>query len=267
MLNDGSGVFSDIIGTTGIDPNDLGAWENQSGDFDNNGFVDIFSELSNELYLNNGDLTFTGQSLNFDEGAIGDFNNDGFLDVVNDGNLYINDGNSNNWVKLGLQGIQSNRNGIGARVEIVGDWGNQMREVRSGQGFSHMNSLIAHFGIGTSTSIDQVIVHWPSGIVDILQNPDINTQHIIIEGSTLGVNDNKIEGLSLFPNPTVNVLKFSLQGLENTPVSIIDANGKVVLRSAISSENEVDVASLSSGLYVLQLQVDKKFANYKFIKN
>jgi hypothetical protein len=266
MLNDGTGHYTDIIGTTGINPNDLGAWENQSGDFNNDGFVDIFSEMSAELYLNNGDLTFTGQNLNFDEGGIGDFNNDGFLDVVNDGNLYINDGNLNNWVKFGLQGVQSNINGIGARIVIAGDWGNQMREVRSGQGFSHMNSLVAHFGIGTSTSIDQVTIQWPSGIVDVIQNPDVNTQHIIVEGSTLGVNDNKIEGLSLYPNPTVDRLNFSLKGIENTPVSIIDANGKVVLRSVISSENDVNVSSLNSGVYIVQLQVEKKVANYKFIK-
>ena len=64
MLNDGTGNFTDIIQTTGINPNDLGAWENQAGDFDNNGFVDIFSEMSSELYLNNGNLTFTGMNLN-----------------------------------------------------------------------------------------------------------------------------------------------------------------------------------------------------------
>lgn len=121
MLNDGTGMFTDIIETTGIDPNDLGAWENQSGDFNNDGFVDIFSEMSSELYLNNGDLTFTGYNLSFDEGAIGDFNNDGFLDVVNDGNLYTNDGNSNNWVKFALEGVESNLNGIGARIELKGD--------------------------------------------------------------------------------------------------------------------------------------------------
>lgn len=266
MLNDGTGNYSDIIGTTGINPNDLGAWENQSGDFDNNGFIDIFSELSDELYLNNGDLTFTGQNLNFDEGAIGDFDNDGFLDVVNDGNLYINDGNLNNWVKFGLQGVQSNINGIGARVVIAGDWGNQMREVRSGQGFSHMNSLVAHFGIGTSTSIDQVTVQWPSGIVDVILNPDINSQHIIIEGSTLSISDEQIEGLHIFPNPTVDVLNFSLKGIENTPVNIIDVNGKVVLNTTISSENSVDVSSLNNGVYFVQFEVEKKSVNYKFIK-
>ncbi len=268
MLNDGTGNYTDIIGTTGIDPDDLGAWENQSGDFDNNGFVDIFSELAREIYLNNGDLTFTGINLPFDEGAIGDFNNDGFLDVVNDGNLYINDGNANNWVKVGLEGVESNINGIGARVEIVGDWGTQMREVRSGEGFSHMTSLIAHFGIGTSTTIDEIIVTWPSGTVDVVQNPDTNTQHIIVEGSSpLAITAFEIEGIQLYPNPTVDALNFSLNGLENTLVNVIDVNGKIVMTTRISSENNIDVSKLNSGVYFVQMEVEKKSVNYKFIKN
>ncbi|HBY66478.1 MAG TPA: RNA-binding protein, partial [Flavobacteriaceae bacterium] len=159
MVNDGNGNFTDVIETSGINPTDLGAWENQAADFNNDGFVDIFSEMSKELYINNGDMTFTGMDLPFDEGAIADLNNDGFLDIVNDGQLWINEGNSNNnWVKVILKGTDSNLNGIGARVDIFGTWGKQMREVRSGQGFSHMSSLTAHFGIGTSTEIDKITI-------------------------------------------------------------------------------------------------------------
>ena len=268
MLNDGTGNFSDIIETTGINPNDLGAWENQAGDFDNNGFIDIFSEMSSELYLNNGDRTFTGMNLNFDEGAIGDFNNDGFLDVMNDGNFYANDGNSNNWMKVGLLGTTSNINGIGARIQVLGDWGTQMREVRSGQGFSHMNSLIGHFGIGTSTSIDEIIVTWPDGTVDVITDPTINTQIIVEQGSSpLAITDFQIEGISLYPNPTVDVLNFSLSGLQDIPVRVIDVNGKVVLNTRVSSENNIDVAPLQSGIYFVQMEIEKKVVNYKFLKN
>lgn len=267
MENDGTGMFTDIIGTTGINPDDLGAWENQAADFNNDGFVDIFSELSKELYINNGDMTFTGIDLPFDEGAIGDFNNDGFLDVANDGDLWINQGNSNNWVKVGLEGVQSNLNGIGARVEIYGDWGMQIREIRSGQGFSHMNSLLGHFGVGQSTVIDQMIVRWPSGIVDYLVNPNINETHIIVEGShPLAITDFQINGIKLYPNPTVDVINFSLQGLADTPITIVDVNGKIVVSTKISSENNIDVSSLNSGVYFVQLEIEKKNVSYKFVK-
>ena len=268
MLNDGTGNFTDIIGGTGIDANDLGAWENQAGDFNNDGFVDIFSELSKELYINNGDLTFTGIDLSFDEGGIGDFNGDGFLDVVNNGDLWLNDANSgNNWVKIGLEGVQSNLNGIGARIEIYGDWGMQIREVRSGQGFSHMNSLVAHFGIGTATAIDQMIIKWPSGTVDTITGPAINTQHIIVEGETLGLDDYLGEEINIYPNPTTDLINFSLSGLESTEVAVVDVTGKVVLSTAISSENNIDVSNLKSGVYFVQIEVDGRQASYKFIKN
>jgi len=266
MENDGNGVFTDIIGSTGIDPDDLGAWENQAADFNNDGFIDIFSELSKELYINNGDMTFTPQDLQFDEGGIGDFNNDGFLDVVNDGDLYINDGNDNNYVKIGLEGTTSNINGIGARIEIVGSWGTQMREVRSGQGFSHMNSLVAHFGIGTATEIDELIIHWPSGTVDTVTNPDINTQHIIVEGSTLGIGDVDTFGIALYPNPTTEVINFTRQDLTGTQVQVVDMNGKIVLSETISSNHTITVSSLKTGIYFAQLQVEGKQASYKFIK-
>ena len=181
FLNNGDGTFTDIIDQTGIDANDLGAWENASGDFNNDGFIDIISELNNELYLNNGDLTFTGQSLPFTPGAIGDLNNDGFLDVLTGINLFMNEGNDNNWLKVNTVGVQSNLNGIGARVEIHGEWGIQIREVRSGQSFSPMSSLQIHFGIGSAVSIEKVVVRWPSGIVSTLNDPEINSTVTISE--------------------------------------------------------------------------------------
>jgi ASPIC and UnbV/Secretion system C-terminal sorting domain/FG-GAP-like repeat len=268
MLNDGTGNFTDIIETTGINPTDLGSWENLSADFNNDGYMDILSEMSKELYVNNGDLTFTGQDLPFDEGGIGDMNGDGFLDVVNNGNLYLNDGNENNWVKIGLIGTDSNLNGIGARIKIEGAWGTQMREVRSGQGFRHMNSLVAHFGLGTATAIDKIIIEWPSGTLDEIVNPDINSQHIYTEGANpvLGTTDVQATGITLFPNPTTDLLNFSEKGMENTTVSIVDMNGKLVLNTQVSNRNNIDVTALNSGVYFAQFEVDQKQVSYKFVK-
>lgn len=181
--NNGNSTFTNIIADSGIDPFDLGAFENSSGDFNNDGFIDIFSELQNELYLNNGNMTFTGQSLPFKPGAIGDFSNDGFLDVTSRSQLWINEGNENHWLKVNLLGLESNRNGIGARVEIYGSWGVQVRELRAGQSFSPMNTLSLHFGLGMADSIDKLVVKWPGGTVTEIYNLSADTTYQIPEAT------------------------------------------------------------------------------------
>lgn len=114
--------------------------------------------------------------------AVGDVNRDGFLDIIggfaNGSNtwtgteniLFVNGGNSNHFISARLIGDSSHINGIGARVEVYGGFGMQIREIRSGESYGIMNSLNAHFGLGTHTTIDSLIVRWPSGIVDKWMN-------------------------------------------------------------------------------------------------
>jgi len=116
-------------------------------------------------------------------GAVGDLNNDGFLDVQNGTTTYFNNGNLNSWLTVTLQGTTSNLNGIGARVEIYGAWGKQIRDVRAGVGFRYMGTLNAHFGLGTATLIDSLRVLWPSGNTDVICNPNKNSVIHIIENS------------------------------------------------------------------------------------
>jgi hypothetical protein len=185
MRNNGDGTFTDIIGTTGISPSSLGSWNCDAADFDNNGFADILSEMSKEIYWNNGGAVFTGADLPFSSGGIGDFNNDGFLDVISGNNVWMNNGNSHNYIKFNLEGIVSNRSAVGARVEIHGVWGVQIREVRAGRSFDPASSLTIHFGLGSATAVEQVVIYWPSGVVTTIENPPINQQHHVIEANCL----------------------------------------------------------------------------------
>jgi ASPIC and UnbV/FG-GAP-like repeat/Secretion system C-terminal sorting domain len=265
--NNGDGTFTDIYATTGIAPQ-VGSWELQAADFNNDGWVDFFWQNGKELYINNGDLTFTGYDLPFSEGAIGDLNNDGFLDVQIGSNVYYNSGNANKWFNVQLEGIDSNRNGIGARVEIYGAWGKQIREIRSGQGFSHMSSLKANFGLGSSSSIDKVVIKWPSGIEDTIFDPTPNQNLVVVEGSTLlTTTENSSSYFSIYPNPTNDILNVKLNTtdlIENA--TIYDLSGRHIMNSDLVNQT-IDVKSLSTGSYLLLLK-DKKGNSYsqKFVR-
>jgi uncharacterized protein YaiE (UPF0345 family) len=261
-------AFTNITTGSGWDTNLSTNIDNIAYDFDNNGFVDVLGGGSKIMY-NRGNSTFapisyTGISV----GAVGDLNNDGFLDIQNGTTIRYAVPNGNNWIKFSLQGGQSNRNGIGARIEIYGAWGKQIRDIRSGEGFKYMSSLNAHFGIGTATAITRVIVRWPSGIVDIINNPSINQSLHIVEGSSPlhqdGFTDAK---LVLYPNPAADQLTLlNIDTASITSISIITPLGKVISNVALIN-NTVNIAHLTEGVYMLTLVTsDGKKYTERFIK-
>jgi hypothetical protein len=143
------------------------------------------------LWRNNGDGTFTeitAGSIVTDAGrsegvAWGDYDNDGFMDLflargrVNGQNaLYRNNGNSNRWLKVKLEGTASNRSAIGAKVKLRATingrtfW--QMREVPGGN--RCQDDLRANFGLGNATVVNTLRIEWPSRAVQELQNVAVN---------------------------------------------------------------------------------------------
>lgn len=294
-VNNGNGTFTDITATSGIatELNDLGSGGIQviMEDFDNDTFIDLFITsryASHALFKNNGDLTFSKMpspfglgSDNIQSAAVGDLNNDGFIDVVagfaigynsptNDPDiLFYNNGNSNNWSEIRLQGGPSNINGIGARIELHTATGVQIREVRSGESYGTMNSLMTHFGLGTQTAITKIVVKWPSGIVDELFNPNINESILIIEGATLGDNQFTNTDIKIYPNPTKdNVTIEGLKDITNASYSIFDISGKMVKNNSMFFNNEatINLSSYDSGVYFVHLKTDSKKLVYKVVK-
>ena len=181
MHNNGDETFSDITAGSGIDSFPGLSTEYASYDFNNDGFADILTP--GYIIFNNGNGTFTPQAYSMSMGAVGDLNNDGFLDIQNGNTIYYNDGNNRNWLTVTLKGTTSNKNGIGARVEIYGPWGKQIRDIRAGVGFRYMGTLNAHFGISYFNTIDSVVVKWTSGNTDVICNPTINSVLHIEENS------------------------------------------------------------------------------------
>ncbi len=262
-------AFTDITSGSGWDTNTSTNIDNIAYDFDNDGKVDVLGG-GNKIMFNQGSNTFAPVSYTgIAVGAVGDLNNDGFLDIQNGSTIRYAVPNGNNWIKISLQGIQSNSNGIGARVEIYGDFGKQIRDIRSGEGFKYMSSLNAHFGIGTNTTISQVIIRWPSGIVDTINDPAINGKLNVVEGSTLGVNDFANTTFTLYPIPAKDVLHItSTTDVEFASAKIFDLTGRIVLETSLTNEMNINVQSLTSGSYILLLNDESgKAYSQKFIKN
>jgi hypothetical protein len=268
MKNNGDGTFTDVTAGSGYDTFASMGIEHVAHDFNNDGFVDVFG-AGNAIMINNGNMTFTPYSVAPTNGPIGDLNNDGFLDVQNGSTIYYNNPNANHWIKINLKGIQSNSNGIGARVEIYGAWGKQIRDVRSGDGFRNMSTLNTHFGLGTETQITQVVIIWPSGVIDTIVNPTSNQALTVIEGSTLGVAENNLGNFTMYPNPANDFIRFNTANPNEKikTVTIYDITGKIVKKTSVP-ENSVSVQELKTGTYVIVLENDLgKKSSGKFIKN
>lgn len=160
------------------------------GDYNNDGDLDLFVSYStgpvNRLYDNQGDGTFVelGDSLGLSdqgrEGQVGsgaswgDFDNDGDLDLYlsNEGGrnrLYVNGGTPNHWLVVKLKGTSSNRDGIGAQVTVKVGPLHQRRDVDGGSGYLSQPSLPVEFGLRGHTTVDSLIIRWPSGIVQLLE--------------------------------------------------------------------------------------------------
>jgi hypothetical protein len=264
--NNGDGTFTDVTVGSGYDTFTPTNIEHVAHDFNNDGFVDVFGG-GNIIMINNGNMTFSPSEIDASNGPIGDLNNDGFLDIQNGNTIYLNTPNENNWLKVLLQGIESNGNGIGARVEVHGAFGIKIRDVRSGDGFEYMSSLNTHFGLGEATEITQLVVKWPSGIVDVINNPDVNQAVLVVEGASLGTTDLSMNGISIYPNPANEYINISVSsGTAITKANIYDLTGKVVLSSSLS-EQRVFIQNLSAGTYLLVLTDNEgKQHSQKFIK-
>jgi len=264
-----SGNFTDITSGSGVSTLTATGIENQTYDFDNDGNLDIFS--NGNILFGHGDMTFDVYTSTLPgSGSFGDLNNDGFIDAFS-GNVYRNNTNDNNWIKIntvgGASGGMSNINGIGARVELHSSGDRiQIRDVRSGEGFRYMSTLNTHFGIGTDTAIDQIVVYWPSGIIDIIDNPNINETLTVTEGQTLSVEDEELTDVVIYPNPVQDILNISTAAnLTNRVASVFDINGKRVINQKLTNST-LKVSTLQSGVYILRLEANGKVMNRKFIK-
>jgi hypothetical protein len=262
MANNGDGTFTNVTAGSGFDSFGGQSIEWTAHDFNNDGYVDIIG--AGALHYNNGNMTFAPDPTAPGNGPIGDLNNDGFLDIAGGSQARMNQGNDNNWIKIIPIGVQSNRNGIGARIEVVSALGTQIRDVKSGDGFAYMSTMFAHFGIGDDTEIELVRIKWPSGIIDEIENPTINGTLTVTEGISTDVPALNDATLMAFPNPANELLTITGTSL-NAPVVVTDVTGKVVLETRLAT-GVLPVSTLVPGLYHVSVVEGGEVRSLRFSK-
>ena len=76
----------------------------------------------------------------------------------------------NTWLIVKLTGAKSNRDGIGASIQV----GTQTNHMTTAVGYASSSHFGVHFGTGKLKQVDHVEIHWPSGKIRVLQNVKTN---------------------------------------------------------------------------------------------
>lgn len=197
MRNIDNKQFEDIGAASGISPitAQYVSWGTGIYDFDNDGQLDILTfhgglihlvPEEHSVYRGLGNAKFVEVSRQagpvFDVKTVargacfGDYDNDGKVDafLVNlgaQGTLFHNvSTNTGHWITIQLKGTKSNRDGIGAHLEVTAAGKKQVAERVAGSGYLSQDDGRLHFGVGAATKVEKLTVKWPSGREQVLEN-------------------------------------------------------------------------------------------------
>ena len=204
--NLGKGLFQDATHQSrlGVLTATRSGWSNGFFDFNNNGWKDLFTANSdvndlidlfqsthykqpNSLFVNLGNGTF--EDVSAEAGftlsrahrgsAFADLNNDGKIDIAvsalgEPAELWQNvSPDVYHWLVLKMIGTRSNRDGIGAKIQL----GNQFNHMTTAVGYASSSSAGVHFGCGQLDKIERIEIRWPSGVVQVL--PTVRTNQVL----------------------------------------------------------------------------------------
>ncbi len=256
--NQGDGSFVRVLGLPHAGINAGGG----SGmvDYDNDGDLDIFMAAydgtRNILLQNDGSGAFTQittgvlvTSSNYNKGqSWADCDGDGDLDVFiarnnyfsGNNRFFLNDGNGNHWFEVRCQGIEANAMGIGAVITVTVQIGaavvTQTHQIstQTGGGTSSQNSVVAHFGLGDASQVQELRVSWPSGIVDSYTQLAVDQRVEALEGAGAAevTEVGAPRGLGLRTVPSLigsaAELTFDLPAAGDVRLGIYDAQGRLI---------------------------------------
>lgn len=202
--NNGNGVFEHVANEMNTVVNRF-CWSAQFLDADNDGWLDLhvcstptFDIPGGVVFMKNNQFYFSDSTAaaglvtesEWCRGsAVGDLNNDGFPDIVvtksspSYSSFWQSVPNGNNWMKVSLDGVISNEDGIGSRIELYADDQLFSRFTHCGEAYNAQNSFAEFFGLAQIDVVDSIRVFWPSGIVDVWERIPVN-QHLRLEEGT-----------------------------------------------------------------------------------
>ena len=270
--------FTDYFAGSGIRNSEIGSAPSWA-DYDNDGDLDLYwvnlygyPYGYGWLYRNEGNDSFTDvtieaglhhyQRKNYALWA--DLNEDGFLDIFiprYDGSNYYyefwinNAANSNHWLQIDLEGVNSSKEGIGARINLFAGNLRVVREVLHNGGHGYGSPFVArqHFGLGTNPLIDSLTIRWSSQINEVYYNVPVDTIITLREGQGAikeVANRKKISQSSI---PTI----FTTKSLEKIGDFIVyDCDGRKV-----NSKR-----AFKSGVYFIKYLSNEKFGKLVILK-
>ncbi|MFZ5519296.1 MAG: FG-GAP-like repeat-containing protein [Candidatus Zhuqueibacterota bacterium] len=307
--NNGNGTFTKIF--NGSIVTDTGHSVGSSWiDYDNDGDLDLFVvnvfAANNILYRNNGNGSFskiTSGAIVNDTGypfgcSWADFDNDGDQDaIVTNGGFsltmnnffYRNDQSQHNWITIQLKGTTGNSSAIGAMVRVkatvLGKTIWQVQQIAGQSGFLGQNSLDAEFGLGDATTIDSIIIKWPSGNLQVLTDVEANQFLKIVEEQTTEVFQKLSSKASLeynladnYPNPfnANTIMEYQVTQAGNVRINIFNLLGQkvITLVDEMHQSGRYSILwdgidgtgnSVPSGMYFYKMEADKFSATKKML--
>jgi hypothetical protein len=290
LQNQGDGTFVDVADATGTRMNSF-AWGASFLDADHDGFIDLFVSssmdgsvstfLSSAFYhqqsgTNNfsipSNIGFQNDEYESYSNAVGDIDNDGRPDLVvsNDtdtNNLWHNmSTNSNNWLKIKLEGVVSNKDGVGNMIEIRANGTSQYRYTHAGEGYLGQYSSYEFVGVGNATTIEYVKITWKAtSQIETINNVAVNQAITVQEGNgILSTSTQELTNVSIFPNPSSNgIFQIYAPSLSTYTVKVFDLSGRTVVDQ--KDQPVIDLANLSSGIYLAKVTSDQGSKTFKLI--